>query len=85
MEFLFPMPGSPKDEKAMRLALFVDAGMVYGPQEKVDLGELRYSTGLAFNWFSPVGPLSFSYAVPLNDQPGDKVENFQFTLGVPLR
>jgi outer membrane protein insertion porin family len=85
MEYLFPMPGSPKDEKAMRLALFVDAGMAYGPQQEIDLGELRYSAGLAFNWFSPVGPLSFSYAVPLNEKSGDKVENFQFTLGVPLR
>jgi outer membrane protein insertion porin family len=85
MEYLFPMPGSPKDEKAMRLALFVDAGMVYGQQEKLDLGELRYSAGLAFNWFSPVGPLSFSYAVPLNEKPGDRIENFQFTLGVPFR
>jgi len=46
---------------------------------------LRYSAGLAFNWFSPVGPLSFSYAVPLNDKPGDRTEAFQFTLGVPFR
>jgi len=46
---------------------------------------LRYSSGLAFNWYSPVGPLSFSYAIPLNDKPGDRTESFQFTLGVPLR
>jgi len=84
-EYLFPLPGQTVGDKTMRLSLFTDGGMVYGPGEKVDLGELRYSAGLAFNWFSPVGPLSFSYAVPLNDKPGDRKESFQFTLGVPLR
>ncbi len=84
-ELLFPLPGSSQDNKSMRLSLFTDGGMVYGPGEKVELGQLRYSAGLAFNWFSPVGPLSFSYSVPLNDKPGDRTESFQFTLGVPLR
>ena len=85
MELLFPLPGSSRDNKSMRLSLFTDGGMVYGPGEKPDLGQLRYSAGLAFNWYSPVGPLSFSYAIPLNDKPGDQTESFQFTLGVPLR
>jgi outer membrane protein insertion porin family len=84
-ELLFPLPGSSADNKSMRLSIFADGGMVYGPDEKVELGQLRYSAGLAFNWFSPVGPLSFSYAIPLNDKPGDETESFQFTLGVPLR
>ncbi|MCR4300160.1 MAG: outer membrane protein assembly factor BamA [Sulfuricaulis sp.] len=84
-ELLFPLPGASADEKSMRLSFFTDGGMVYGPGEKVDLGQLRYSAGIAFNWFSPVGPLSFSYAIPLNDKPGDRKESFQFTLGVPLR
>ncbi|HYA36655.1 MAG TPA: BamA/TamA family outer membrane protein, partial [Candidatus Methylomirabilis sp.] len=85
MELLFPLPGSSSDNKSMRLSVFTDAGMVYGPGEPVDLGQLRYSVGLAFNWYSPVGPLSFSYAVPFHNKPGDETEAFQFTLGVPLR
>jgi outer membrane protein insertion porin family len=85
MELLFPLPGMTSDNKSMRLGFFVDGGMVYGPGEQLDLGQLRYSSGLAFNWYSPVGPLSFSYAIPLNDKPGDRTEAFQFTLGVPLR
>jgi len=51
----------------------------------MDIGELRYSTGLAFNWFTPVGPLSLSFAKALNDKPGDDTEALQFTLGVPFR
>jgi outer membrane protein insertion porin family len=85
MELLFPLPGTSRDNKSMRLSFFADGGMVYGPGEPLDLGQLRYSAGLAFNWYSPVGPLSFSYAIPLNDKPGDRTESFQFTLGVPLR
>jgi len=86
MELLFPLPGATQqDAKSMRLSWFVDSGQVYGPGQTLDLGELRYSTGLAFNWLSPVGPLAFSYAFPLNEKPGDQVERFQFTLGVPLR
>ena len=83
-ELLFPFPGM-GDNKAMRLSVFVDAGMVYGANQNVDLGELRYAAGLAFNWFSPIGPLSISYAFPLNDQPGDKTESVQFTLGQAFR
>lgn len=85
MELLFPMPGMAEENRSMRLSVFVDAGQVYGPRDRFDLGELRYSAGLAFNWFSPVGPLSLSYAVPLNDEPGDRTEGLQFTLGVPFR
>jgi len=83
-ELLFPFPGA-TDNKAMRLSLFVDAGMVYGPGQDTDLGELRYSTGIGFSWYSPIGPLSISYAFPLNDQPGDRTESVQFTLGQPFR
>jgi outer membrane protein insertion porin family len=85
LELLFPLPGSSPEKKSMRLSLFVDGGMVYGADEKMDLGELRYSTGLAFNWFTPVGPLSLSFAKALNDKPDDDTEALQFTLGVPFR
>jgi outer membrane protein insertion porin family len=51
----------------------------------VDLGEVRASAGVGFHWFSPLGPLSFSYAFPLNDKAGDETENFQFTLGRSFR
>ena len=84
-ELFFPVPGTGVDNKNMRMSVFVDAGQVYGPGQRFDVGELRYSAGLAFNWFSPVGPLAFSYAKPLNDKEGDRLEKLQFTLGVPFR
>ncbi len=84
-ELFFPVPGSSRDNKSMRMSWFVDTGMVWGGSQKIEFSELRYSTGLSFNWYSPVGPLSFSYGIPLRKKTEDKTEGFQFTLGVPFR
>ncbi|HZF23463.1 MAG TPA: outer membrane protein assembly factor BamA [Burkholderiales bacterium] len=77
LEFLFPFPGLAKD-RSVRLSLFADAGVV---GEKYDFGEMRYSTGLAFNWFSPVGPLKLSFGKALNPQPDDRLQRIQFSFG----
>lgn len=79
-ELLFPMPGTGAD-RSMRLSLFLDGGQVYGSDQKIRLSELRYSTGLAFIWNSPLGPLRFSYGKPLNAKSGDKIQHLQFQLG----
>jgi outer membrane protein insertion porin family len=79
-EFLFPMPGATA-EQSLRLSAFVDAGQVYGHGQRVELGELRYSAGIALNWMSPLGPLRLSIANPLNAQPGDRIQRLQFTFG----
>jgi outer membrane protein insertion porin family len=77
-ELLWSLPGM---DKSFRMAWFVDAGQVYARGQKLDLGELRYSTGLSAAWLSPIGPLKFSYGVPLNEKDGDETESFQFQLG----
>lgn len=79
-ELLFPFPGL-RNDKSVRLSVFTDAGTIYGSGEKFDLSRLRYSAGISVNWFSPIGPLKFSVAQPLNSKPGDKKEVFQFQLG----
>jgi outer membrane protein insertion porin family len=81
MEMVFPPPWE-LDTQSMRLKAFVDAGNVYNTSESTDLSELRYTTGLTLAWMTPVGPLSFSYAIPLNEKTGDRTEQFQFTLGI---
>ena len=42
---------------------------------------IRSSTGLAVNWFTPVGPLTFSYAIPITSESTDKKESFRFKIG----
>ena len=47
----------------------------------LDSNKIRSSTGMAVNWFSPIGPLTFSYAVPLSDEKTDIHEKFRFQIG----
>lgn len=88
-ELLFPMPGMDKD-RSMRLSVFADAGMVWGPNDdaslgsrysKVSLGDLRYSLGAAVTWYSPMGPIKLSLAKAMNPATDDRKQMFQFQLG----
>jgi outer membrane protein insertion porin family len=80
VEVLFPMPGSGLD-KSVRLGTFIDGGQVWGADQKVVLGDMRFSAGVSLTWSSPMGPLKFSLGVPLNKQDGDKTQPLQFTMG----
>ena len=79
-ELLIPMPGVGLD-KTVRLGAFVDGGQVWGQGQKISTGDLRYSTGVSLVWSSPLGPLKFSFANPINRQPNDKVQRLQFQMG----
>ncbi|MDH0563139.1 outer membrane protein assembly factor BamA [Acinetobacter courvalinii] len=46
-----------------------------------DFGNMRYSVGVGFTWITMIGPLSLSYAYPLNDKPGDDTKSIQFEIG----
>lgn len=83
-EIFFPIPGF-DDGRDKRLSLFVDSGQVFGSASEFDFGDVRMSVGGGFHWFSPVGPISLTYAFPLNDEPGDDVTKLQFTLGSLIR
>ena len=47
-----------------------------------DLGNLRYSVGVGVTWITMIGPLSISYAFPLNDKPVMKLKKFSLKLVV---
>ena len=46
-----------------------------------DTENMRYSVGVGFTWITMIGPLSLSYAFPLNDKPGDSTKEIQFEIG----
>ena len=46
-----------------------------------DVGNMRYSVGVGFTWITMIGPLSLSYAYPLNEKSGDQTKNIQFEIG----
>ena len=96
-ELLFPLPGikdqhtvrlsmfadagSVWDNKTYN---YFDEKNPYGGSKthKSSFGnEMRYSAGLAITWLSPMGPLKFSYAYPINKKPEDQLQRFQFQLG----
>ena len=47
----------------------------------LDSSKIRSSTGLAVDWFTPIGPLSFSFAKPITKASSDETENFRFQIG----
>jgi outer membrane protein insertion porin family len=80
VEVLFPEPLGLAPE-TVRMGVFFDLGNVYDTDGDVNIGDLRYSTGLSLKWLSPMGPLGFVLALPLNEEGDDETENFQFTFG----
>ncbi len=63
--------------------LFLDVANVWGVDynSSLDDDKIRSSIGIAVDWFTPVGPLTFSLAHPLSKSNNDKVESFRFDLG----
>jgi outer membrane protein insertion porin family len=82
VELILPTPFA-GDTRSMRTSIFLDGGQVFDTDRDFgpDLGEVRFSAGIGFQWITAVGPLAFSLAKPLNDKPGDDTQVFQFSLG----
>lgn len=83
LEFQFPIPGMTKSKQA-RMFLFADAAGLWSdnnPYEIAGSAGLRYSYGLGLLWNSPIGPLKFSYGLPINKKEGDELQKFQFQIG----
>jgi outer membrane protein insertion porin family len=82
-QLILPVPFMEKSEN-VRVAAFFDIGNVFATVSDFDANALRYSVGMSGLWISPLGPIVLSVAAPLNDQPGDETEVFQFSFGVPF-
>ena len=96
-ELQFPIPFIEKTADSVRLALFLDAGNIYGyssrinqanpngplirTRQDIDLSDMRYSMGLGGTWMSPFGVVSVSWAKPFNTQVRDEVQMIQFNFG----
>jgi outer membrane protein insertion porin family len=70
-----------KGDKSVRASVFTDAGQIYALGTQPSYESFRYSAGVGLAWNSPVGPLKFSYAVPISEKPGDRLQKFQFQVG----
>ena len=64
--------------------LFFDAGNIWGidyDDKLSDNSQIRSSAGLAIDWYTPIGPLSFSLAQPITKASSDVTETFRFNIG----
>ncbi len=64
-------------------SLFFDTANVWGVDydSNLDSSKIRSSTGLSIDWFTPIGPLSFSFAKPITKASSDSTETFRFDIG----
>lgn len=84
VEAQFPLPVVP-DSLGIKGAVFADAATLYGnslPPTGAPLvstgSALRASVGASLIWNSPFGPLRVDYAVPVEKQPTDRLQEFNF-------
>ena len=82
--FATTLPGLFKDLESIDFSFFVDAGNVWGVDYSdtiSDNSKIRSSSGLAVDWLTPIGPLSFSFAKPITKADSDRTETFRFDIG----
>ena len=66
------------------VGLFLDFGNVWGVDYDSsidDSNKIRSSTGVAANWISPIGPMSFVFSQNISKASTDETESFNFNLG----
>ena len=96
-ELALPLPFKGDWTRQVRPVLFAEGAQVFDTQCDVptseaskqyckdnfgfELDNMRYSVGVGFTWITMIGPLSLSYAYPLNDKDGDETKNIQFEIG----
>jgi len=64
--------------------LFLDMGNVWGVDYSDTISnssKIRSTTGIALDFISPIGPLSFTYSIPISKASTDKEQNFLFNIG----
>ena len=63
---------------------FVDAANLWGVDYNSSLdrnNDIKSSIGIGVDWFTPIGPLSFSLSQPITKNTDDVTETFRFNLG----
>ncbi len=65
-------------------SLFLDVANIWGVDYDSSIndgGKVRSSIGIGLDWFTVIGPISFSYAHPLSKDTNDVTQEFSFNLG----
>ncbi len=84
INFSTNLPGIMTSFENLDFSYFIDVGNVWGVDYDSsidDASKIRSSTGIALDFLTPIGPLSFSWALPITKNSSDKTETFRFNLG----
>ena len=84
INFEASLPNLLPDSSNAEIGFFLDLGNVWGVDYDDAIDEsnkLRSSTGIALDYLSPLGPLSFVFATNLAKASTDETETFNFNLG----
>ena len=82
-KFDFSIPITYDDQNPIYINLFNDYGSVWGNKNSVTFSDqdLRASYGFGINYYSPIGPIGFSWGFPIIDKDYDIGRMFLFTIG----
>lgn len=96
-ELILPMPFKGDWASQIRPVLFVEGAQVFDTtgkdKETININDneynltygkdndMRFSAGVGFTWITPIGPISLSYAYPLNEKKLDRTDKVQFEIG----
>jgi outer membrane protein insertion porin family len=67
--------------KDLGFVLFLDGGNVWRKSNNIDPVNLKYSTGIGFRYYTPVGPISIDYGHKLNREKGESPGEIHFSIG----
>ena len=83
MNFSSSLPQILPNAQNIDVISFLDMANLWGVDDNSlnDGSEIRSSVGVAIDWYTVVGPLSFSFAAPITKSSTDQTETFRFNLG----
>ena len=84
MNFTSTLPYLLEESEEVDLLFFFDVASIWGVDYNSSLDNkdnLNSSLGVGIDWFTPIGPLSFSLAQPLTKNSSDITETFRFNIG----
>ena len=78
------LPSILPNSQNIDFSIFFDAANVWGVDYSSsidDASKIRSSVGVAVDWFTPIGPLTFSLTEALSKHSTDVTESFRFNIG----
>ena len=84
LNFTSTLPYLLEDSENVNLLFFLDVANLWGVDYDSSLDNndnINSSFGIGVDFFSPIGPLTFSFAQPITKNSSDTTESFRFNIG----